>query len=333
MPRREQRDRDRRGGGDDGGERRCGQRVRAPPATAARPGRARDREPVDEHRGREREEGADDAAAVGRARASATDRAGAGAMPAVPSPARCAATRRRQRLSSQSTSAVSATSTSASTRRRPVEERSVLEVDRARERVVAHQRDDAEVGERVERDEQRAGADRRPQRRQRHAPEDRERRPAEPAPGFLERRIDDRAAPPRRAAARRGTSRASARPARPSSRRSPAAARPRAGCCSRPARAERAEQAEGGDVARDHERERRADGPELPAGEVGAGRQPGDRDADRHRGECDADDEEPGAPDQLESVRAGQDTPAAASSRRRWRGRRGTRAGAAAARR
>ena len=65
----------------------------------------------------------------------------------------------RVRRSSTSTIAVSATSTSASTAA-GVRSKSapVLEVDRARERVVPHQRDDAEVGERVERDEQRRRA-------------------------------------------------------------------------------------------------------------------------------------------------------------------------------
>ena len=73
----------------------------------------------------------------------------------------------------------------------PVEQRLVLEIDRARQRRVLHQRDGAEVGEDVERDEQRA-------RRRAHGrragsvtrEEDAERRAAERARGLLERDVD-----------------------------------------------------------------------------------------------------------------------------------------------
>ena len=59
--------------------------------------------------------------------------------------------------------AASTTSTSASTAGRVRSNSAVLEEDRARERVEAHQRHDAEVGQRVERDQQRAGRQRRAQ--------------------------------------------------------------------------------------------------------------------------------------------------------------------------
>ncbi len=99
--------------------------------------------------------------------------------------------RARIRASTVRATAVRPTSTSASTAA-GVRSKSapVLEVDRTCERVVPHQRDDAEVRERVERDEQRAERDGRADRRQRDPEEHACARGAEAAGGLLERGVE-----------------------------------------------------------------------------------------------------------------------------------------------
>ena len=74
-------------------------------------------------------------------------------------------------------------------------------------------------------------------------------------------------------------------------------------------RPERAEEREGRDVARDHERERRCDAPGAPARQIGAGDEPRERDPDHDRRRRHAGDEQPGGDDELERPLPPQDLP------------------------
>ncbi len=174
---------------------------------------------------------------------------------------------------------------------RAVEQALVLDVDRAGERVVAHQRDDAEVREDVERDEQRAERDRRTDRGQRHPREDAQPRDTEAARSLLERGVE---------VAERGLGEEEdvgvggereRRDGAPVAGRVGQALDPER-LLQQPALAEEAEQAERGDVARDHERKRRGDRPHAPAGQVGARHEPRGRHGNDDRGDDDPGDEE-----------------------------------------
>ena len=173
---REQRDRQRR---DDRDRRRRGSRRRgrrAPGSMEARGPVVDDRplEPVPEHERGQREERRHHEAAPGEGRhAPAAERDGL-----------CAARRPRVRAVVPSAGADAASQRQRHRgeadeherehrRRGAVEQAAVLQVDGAGEGVVPHQRDDPEVGERVERDEQRAERDRRAHRRQRDPEEHR----------------------------------------------------------------------------------------------------------------------------------------------------------------
>ena len=184
-------------------------------------------------------------------------------------------------------------------RGRPVEEAPVLEVDRPGERVVAHQRDDAEVGQDVERHEERAERDRRAYRGERHSRERAGACDTKAAGRLLERRVH---------VAKRGLRQEKdVRIGRERQCRDRAPVAGRVGQALDPERlleqaalAEEAEQAEGRDVARDHERQRHRDGPGTAAGQVGAGDEPGGRDGDDDCRDDDAGDEQDGVYDEAE---------------------------------
>ena len=84
-------------------------------------------------------------------------------------------------------------------------------------------------------------------------------------------------------------------------------------------RPECAEEREGGDVARDHERERRGDAPEAPPRQVRAGDEPGQRDAEHDRRRGHAGDEQPGRDDELEGPLAPEDLPRLPRAERAYR--------------
>ena len=80
-----------------------------------------------------------------------------------------------------------------------------------------------------------------------------------------------------------------------------------------------AEERESGDVARDHERERRGDAPEAPAREIRARDEPRERDAEHDRRRGHAGDEQPGGDDELERPLAPEDLPRLARAERPYR--------------
>jgi hypothetical protein len=190
-----------------------------------------------------------------------------------------------------------------------------LEIDRACERVVAHQRDDAEVRERVERNQQGAGADRRSHPGEGHADEDPDGSQPQAPRRLLERGIE---LPQRRAREEKhirigGERQREERPpvtgdiGKPlDPERVP----------QQPAGAERPQQAEGGDVARDHERQGRGDRPHSPPRKVRSGHEPGQRDGDEKRCDRDPCDEEAGAPEELQRPPPPDDVPRLAFPRR-----------------
>ena len=159
------------------------------------------------------------------------------------------------------------------------------DVDLARERVEAQDRDGAEVAQDVERHEHPARPDRRRELRQDDRAEDLERRAAHDARGLLERRVE---------AAQRGAQRdqhervRAQREHEPRSgeavdRRQLADAERREQLLQQALRAQHRDEHVRRDVARHDERQRRERRPAAAAGQVRADRQPGERDGDRDR--------------------------------------------------
>ncbi len=195
----------------------------------------------------------------------------------------------------------------------PVEQRSILEVDRPGQRVVVHQRDDAEVREHVEGDEERAGAERGAQGGEGDAPEGGRAGAAKAARRLLERRVE---VPQRR---RREQEHVRIRRERQRQERSPVAAElgqlAAQGVREEPARAERTEEAERGHVARDHEREGGQDGPGSAPRKVGSGNEPRERHAYEQRRDHDPDHQQAGLDDELERALLEDDPPRIAARR------------------
>jgi hypothetical protein len=166
-----------------------------------------------------------------------------------------------------------------------VEARLVGDVDLARERVEAHDRDRSEVAHHVESDEQPPRGERGPELRQSDGAEGRERAATHRPRGVLELRVD----PPQRRPDGYQHERI-----REQGQHQPGAEEPvdrrqaldTERVLKHPVRAERGDEQIGADVARDHERQRAQRRPHAPAGEVGPHGQPAERqrDCDRARG-------------------------------------------------
>jgi hypothetical protein len=168
----------------------------------------------------------------------------------------------------------------------PVEARLVSDVDLGGEGVEAEDRDGAEVADDEQRDQQRAGGDHRPQLRQHHGAEDFQR----PAPHRPRRVLELRIDPPQRRPQRdQEQGEGEQRQHQPGAEEAVDRGQPLdpERVLQHPVRPQRGDQQVGADVARDHQRQRAEDRPEPPPRQVGADRQPADRQGYRDRCEDD----------------------------------------------
>ena len=202
------------------------------------------------------------------------------------------------------------------------EQRLVADVDPGRQRRVPHQRHHAEVGEDVERDEERGGGDRGPKRGQRDACEHPRSTRAKAARGLLGGRVH--------APQSRGGEEVHVRirGQRERHERTPVAghlgealdADRLERLLDESARGERTEQGERRHEARDHERKRCGEAPQAAARQIGAHDQPGERDADDERRDDDAEREDRRVPCQLERRRERRECACVAVGRQRPQG-------------